>query len=139
DRRRDPPNIVVEEVTPIDSAIENLTGGVLLRLSAARATEEFLRKLHDVLVRYPGSCQVLIEVQPAAHSQARATIRLDRQWFVRPNRRLADELAGLLGEENLLLRPKPNVPNASDGGANGRRFSRPLTPHAAGPSGQGRP
>jgi DNA polymerase-3 subunit alpha len=123
DRRRDRPNIIVDEVTPIDRAIETLAGSVLLRLPPG-ATGELLQRLHDVLVRHRGSVGVLIELRPTAHGDVRATVRVGQEWSVEPTRGLVDELTGLLGEENLVLRPKRNASNGS--GWNARHFS-PVT------------
>ena len=49
----------------------------------------------------------MMEVAPLTRPDARAIVRPDAQWFVAPTRKLIDELVGLLGEENLVLKPKP--------------------------------
>jgi len=124
DRRRDRVSIVVDEVIPIDGAVEQLTAAVILRLPAGAAGGETLKRVHDVLVRHRGSCPVLLELRPSGRSDVRATMRLDRQWWVSPTRGLVDELLGLLGEENLLLRPRQSsaaVPNGNAGYWQGNR------------------
>ncbi len=122
DWRRERPNILVDEIIPIDQAIEQLTASVLLRLGPGQPGEDLLQRLHDVLVRHRGECPILIELRPAQQSDVRATVRTDRQWSVHPTRGLVDELVGLLGQENIVLMPKRANPNGGNG--NGRRFPR---------------
>ena len=122
DRRRERPNVIVEEIIPIDRAIEQLTGRVTVRLGAAGMGEENLRRTREALERHRGNCPVLFEVAPAGRPDVRATLRPDAQWFVQPSRQLVDDIEDLLGQENILLTPKPNA-NAN-GGGNGRRAYR---------------
>ncbi len=128
DRRRDRVSLIVQEVIPLDRAVEERTGSLLLRLPSGAAVAELLKRLHDVLVRHRpsrgsgrpgfdtelsrgalgegrGDCPVFLEIRPATRGDVRTIVRLDRPWCVRPNRRLIDELVGLLGEENIVLRP----------------------------------
>ena len=122
DHRRDRASLIIDEVIPIDRAIEELTGSLRLRLPVGASVEELLKRIHDVLVRHRGHCPVLVDLRPSVRGDVRTTIRLDKQWSVRPTRRLVDELVGLLGQENLLLVPRRAT--ASD--ANGRAFGRPV-------------
>ncbi len=122
DRRRERPNIVVDEIVPMDSAIEQFTGSFVLRLGGISPTSDLLKRLHEVLVRHRGACPIFLELRPASRPDVNATIRPDKQWFVKPSRKLVDELVGLLREENLLLRPKPMAPKQN---GNGRSFNRP--------------
>jgi DNA polymerase-3 subunit alpha len=123
DRRGERGGMIVEQVIPIDQAIEELAGSILLRLPAGGAGEEFLRRLHDVLIRHKGTCPILLELRPAGRGDVRLTVRLREDWFVNPTRRLVDELVGLLGEENLLLRPRRSPGDGSNG--NQARRNRP--------------
>ena len=115
DRHRDKPNIKVHEVIPIDEALGRLTGSLLLRLPPG-GDGDFLRRLHDVLVRHKGPAPVLVQVRPVKRPDVLVTVRLDRRWSVEPTRGLVSELVGLLGEENLVLRAKPQTgPNGGQG------------------------
>jgi DNA polymerase III subunit alpha len=120
DRRRERPNIIVDEIIPIDLALEQLTGTIGLRVSGTQCTgpggKEFLQRLHDVLVRHRGSCGLAMELTPLGHADVRAVVRPDKQWCVSASRKLVDELVGLLGEENLVLRPKPLESKQRNGG-----------------------
>ncbi|MFB3891393.1 MAG: DNA polymerase III subunit alpha [Phycisphaerae bacterium] len=136
DRRRERPSIIVDEVFPIDKAVEQITGTILLRLPGSQLTTQnsqldgFLKRLHDVLVRFRGNCPVIIEMRPAGRPDVKAFIRPDKTWHVQPSRRLVDELVGLLGEENLVLRPKAmETPRRSGyGRGNGTYYSNKPAP-----------
>ena len=117
DRRRERPSVLIDEVVPIDQAVAEMTGGLLCRLPATTELDELLAALKDLLARHQGHCPVFIELTPLSRAEARVTVRPDRRWFVSPDRQLIDDLAALLGEENLVLRPKSQ-------NGNGRRFGR---------------
>ncbi len=122
DRRRERPNIIVEEIIPIDRAIEQLTGQVTVRLGGTGVAEETLQRTREVLERHRGNCPVLFELAPPGQPDVRTTVRPDTRWFVQPSRKLVDDIEELLGQENLLLTPKPN--ENSNGRGNGRRAYR---------------
>jgi len=127
DRRRERPSIIIDDVIPIDGAIEQLTASVVLRLDETAVMGDSLQRLREVLVRHRGPCPVCLEIRPSCRRDVCATVRPDKQWFVKPSRRLVDELVGLLKEENLLLRPKQAAGNGRSGpNGNGGRFYRPV-------------
>jgi len=145
DRRRERPNIIVDEIVPIEQAVEQLTGLIVLRLgsmvtAAAAATpgggatgspqgNEFLQRLRDVLLKFHGNCQIIVEMTPSLRGDIKAYIRPDRQWFVQPSRRLIDELTGLLGEERFRLKPRPLANGRNGNGTgSGRYVPRPQQP-----------
>lgn len=105
DRRRERPNIIVDEIIAIDLAIEQLTGMVTIRVPAG-ARAELLASVRDALGRHRGACPVVLEVVPSLRSDVKAILRTDKQWCVQPSRKLVEELAAIVREENLLLRPK---------------------------------
>jgi len=107
DRRRQRPSIIVDELVPVDLAVGQLTCAVLLRLPPSADPGDVLGRLRDVLRRHRGNCPVFIELTPLSRAEARVTLRPDKQWYVAASRELVTELAELLGEENLVLRPRP--------------------------------
>ncbi len=123
DRNRERPSIIVDNLIAIDEAIEQLTGSIVLRLG--KGGKDLATRLSDILTRHRGQCPIFLQLAPMGQPLVRATIRPDRQWYVAPSRKLVDELVGLLGEENLLLRPRP--PQVRE---NNRKFFR------KGPGGQ---
>ena len=117
DLSRGRPSIIVDDVIPIDDAIEKLTGAVLLRMGPGGADGELLRRAREILSQHPGPCTVLLELRPRHRSDVRATVRAGAECSVAPSRGLVRKLTELLGEENLLLKPAP----AKENGSNGRR------------------
>ena len=107
DRRREKPSIIVDDLIPINAALEQLTLAIKLTLPGIQPGGEFLGRLQDVLTRHAGGAMLVLEITPATRGDVRCLLRPDRKWFVKPNRKLMDELIGLLGEENLTLSPKP--------------------------------
>jgi DNA polymerase-3 subunit alpha len=117
DRRRERANIVVEEVVPMDAAVERLTGALLLRLPAG-ADDALLGRLGEVLRAHGGDRPVRLEVTPQARPDVRAQIRVGPELHVAPSRALVAELAELLDEQNVVLQPA--------GGGNGAPGRRPI-------------
>ena len=117
DRRRQRVGLLVNQLIPIDRAIEEITGSLTLRLPAASDPGDLLAGLGEILGRHSGACPVHLELTPVSRAEARVTVRLDRRWHIAPGRALLDELAELLDEESLLLHPK-----RSNGNGNARRF-----------------
>jgi len=113
DKRREKPNIIIDEIVPIDQALETFTHAMLLRLPPCGPGSEFLNRLKDILTRHhanAGNAAVYFEVRPAARNDVTTLLKSDAKWHVRPTRKLLDELVGLLGEEKILLRAKPMPP-----------------------------
>ena len=116
DRRREKPSIIVDDVIPIDQAIEQLTFAIKLAIPTCGPGSEFLRRLQDVLTRHGGgNCMIVLEMAPTVRNDVKCMIRPDRKWFTKPTRKLMDELLGLLGEENLTLRAKELPPPSRRG------------------------
>jgi DNA polymerase-3 subunit alpha len=130
DRRNERIQIIVDEIIPIDSAVEELTGSVLLRLPPGGLNQTLLNHLGRILSNHRGNCPVFFELRPSAPGDALVTIRGNKRWSLQPSRSLADKLAVLLGQENLLLRPKRI---SARNGASRRKYARkpkPETPPA---------
>ncbi|MBI5726111.1 MAG: DNA polymerase III subunit alpha [Planctomycetes bacterium] len=131
DRRRERANIIIDDVMPIDQAVEQLTGEVWLRLDGQSQETHNLQAIRELLKKHHGACPVCIRLRPSANSQVSVCIRVESDHFVRPTRQFVDELVKLLGDQqNLLLAPKKAGPNggANSGhnGGQGRKFySRP--------------
>ena len=110
--------------------MEELTGSVLLRLPPGGLNQTLLNPLGRILSNHRGNCPVFFELRPSAPGDALVTIRGNKRWSLQPSRSLADKLAVLLGQENLLLRPKRI---SARNGASRRKYARkpkPETPPA---------
>jgi len=120
DRRRERVSLVVDEIVPIDNAIEQMTGSVILRPTAGARTEEQLQRLGELLGEHKGNCPIYVELTPLSRGDVRVTVRLGRAWYAQPSRALMTDLIDLLGDErHVSLQPKP-----SSGNGNGRRMFR---------------
>ncbi|MFW6154336.1 MAG: DNA polymerase III subunit alpha [Planctomycetota bacterium] len=128
DRRREEPSIIVEEVIPMDDAVERLTGRVDLALDTIVGDADRLRVLADTLVTARGSCPVHLSLSPPSAPQLRVCLRTDAQWRVAPSRRLMERLVSLLDERNVLFRGRP----AESTRGNGRRGWRQRNGQEAG-------
>ncbi len=120
DRRRERPSIIVDEITPIDQALEKLTGAILLHLPPSACNAELLDKLKQLLAANKGNAAIYLQMAPASHPDISATIRADKDWSVAPNRELVDALVELLDEANVRLRPRPQ--SNGNGRSNKRGF-----------------
>ena len=110
DRRRQSPQIIVDQAIPIEQAIETLTSAVTVRLGKSPDKQK-LEKLGEILGRYRGQCPVNIEVIPAARDDMSVAIRPANEWFITPGRPLYDELCEFAGDEkNVVLTPRNNIP-----------------------------
>ena len=110
DRRNERMQIIVESIVPIDLAIEEFTGQILLRLPPGVPDADFLEKLKGILTAHQGACPLVIELRPTMHNDVLATVRPDAKWSLAPSRALVAELTGLLGgQEYLKCLPKPLI------------------------------
>jgi DNA polymerase III alpha subunit len=137
DRSRDRPSIIVRDVVPLEQSLERLTGSILLRLHGPAAAaplpgisppgspQEVLQRLSTVLAQHKGPCPVYVQLRPAHKPDVRATIRVDKQWYVAPSRALVEELEDLLGgQECLVLSPRPQAAANGNGSGYGNGFAR---------------
>jgi DNA polymerase III alpha subunit len=128
DWRRERANIIVSDVIPIDKAIPQLTGRMVLRLTAQRAGREFLTQLRGLLEKHHGEIPLLFELTPTGRIDVRATIRADERWGVAPSRELLDELGEHLEQQDIVLVPKgEGNPSSSARGAYRRSGTYPRT------------
>jgi hypothetical protein len=126
-RDRDRPNIIVEEITPIDQALESFIGGVQVRLPAPPQTDLW-RQIADALRASIGPCPVHVLVRPIHRPDVLAEVRLGREMYIQPTRTVINKLEELLGDQALLkLQPRPP---AAPQRKNARRWSNNSKPQA---------
>ncbi len=123
DRSRERANIIVDRVVPIDGAVAELTGSIILRLPAGRQRDGVLAALKETLSTHSGSCPVFVTLHPDCCGDLRAVIKLHQQWAVTPSRELIDVLTELLADQaNITLRPRRTErPNGRNGSSSFRR------------------
>jgi len=137
DRRRETPQIIVDEAIPVDEAIQQLTAAITIRLKEMLRQEQ-LENLGRILREHAGTCGVFLEVAPATRGDVVPTVRPSDQWLVAPCRALYEALCEFAGEENVVLIPRRN--NGAGNNGAGRRYYVPRRQRqqtAFAPSGQG--
>ncbi|MCD4699902.1 MAG: hypothetical protein K8R91_04945 [Phycisphaerae bacterium] len=112
DRRRQSPQIIVDQAIPVDQAIESLTSAVTVRLEKV-LDENNLEKLGDLLNRHRGQCPVNLEITPADTSDMMVAIRSAGKWSISPSRLLYSELCELAGDGNVVLIARNNIPGGN--------------------------
>ena len=137
DRRRETPQIIVDQAVGVDSAIAELTAAVTVRL-AELPEQGLLKEFAAVIARHRGRCPLYVEVLPATRGDVLVGIRPSGDWLIGPSRELYEELCGLVGEKNVILRPKrTNGPLANGSGRRYRSARGPRQQAAFAPAGQG--
>jgi DNA polymerase-3 subunit alpha len=84
--------VTVEKVSPIDEARIALAKRLVIKLDEGRVNEDLLGRVQSALETFRGDCPVLVEYR---NGQAKAALRLDGQWRVRPSEDLVKRLTGL--------------------------------------------
>ena len=110
DRRRELPSIVIEQIIPIDEAIETLTASLLLRVPIILTDKQGLGRISEVLQRHKGNTDVTLELTPRNRDDARVQVKLDASKFVKPSPALLAELSDLLAADNVVLEGRPAPP-----------------------------
>lgn len=101
DRRRESPNIIVNEVIPLKEADGYLTTAVGLHLEPSRHRPETMVQLKPLLEKHRGNTEVFAQVMTPGSQKV--TLRLDRSVFVHVTPELVSELSQLLGESAVQL------------------------------------
>lgn len=128
DRTRERPQIIVEEIHPMDVAVRDFTAGMLLTLpDNTGKTGETLR---EILIKHKGNCAVQVNVRPACRNDVYVTIDVSREFFVQPDRKLMKDLEDFLIDQNYIrLAPRPVPP-----GRQRKGFQRKTSQGQAGPA-----
>jgi DNA polymerase-3 subunit alpha len=113
DRKREKPQVIVDSLVPIEQAIEELTGGMLLRLEQAASSD--LIALSDIFRRHKGRCPIMLEVAPTGRSDLRVQVRASADWSVAPSRKLYEELCLALGSQEKVVLKAKRIPTSSNG------------------------
>jgi len=100
DRKRETPSIMVNEVIPVEDAINRLTTGVMIKLDPTRHSSETLPQIKPLLEKHKGKMDVFCQV---AGSTGVVSIRLDRSIGVRPTKLMEEDLQMLLGNDAVQL------------------------------------
>ncbi len=95
DKKRETPSLLVNEVIPIELAVDRLTTSIGIKLDKLTDAPADLEKVRSTLQGHKGTREVYIKVQ--AGQGQRVTLRLDRDLSVKPSKSLVDELEATVG------------------------------------------
>ncbi len=100
DKKRETPSLLINEVIPIEDAVNRLTTGLMLKLDPTRHSADMLPQIKPLLMKYKGNSDVYCQVPSPA---GMVSIRLDRSVGVRPTKAMEEDLQMLLGNEAVQL------------------------------------
>ncbi len=118
DKRRENACLIVNDLTPVESAVEKLTTSVGIKLDRARHGPDTLESIRAILQRYRGPREVYVQV--SLTSGKKVSMRLDRDRGVRPTSGLVEDLEQALGGGAVQL--------SGDGARRQRRLAIQQTP-----------
>ncbi|MCD4825005.1 MAG: DNA polymerase III subunit alpha [Phycisphaerae bacterium] len=111
DRSRDRAQIIVDEVLPIDQALEKFTGRVDIILPPG-AGKKLSGSLLEAAQAHKGNLPLHLFARPTSQPSVTAEIRAGSQYSVTPSRDLMNALQELLGDQKFLkLRPRKIAPS----------------------------
>jgi DNA polymerase-3 subunit alpha len=101
DKKRETPSLMVNDVLPIEVAVEKLTTNVGVKLDRARHPADILPQLGAVLAKHPGKKEFYVQV-PTSDGK-KVSMRIGGERGVRITKDLIDDLSHLLGSDSLML------------------------------------
>jgi DNA polymerase-3 subunit alpha len=121
DRQRERPSILVDEILPVDEAVEKFTAALRLRLNGALLQEDRLKELQDLLCEHRGNIPLLLQVRPTSRPDVLTVIRPGSDWKVAVSRKLLRSLETFFSDQKEIGLVPRDLP-ASNGRK--RRFYR---------------
>ncbi len=100
DKKRETPSLLINEVIPIEDAVNRLTTGVMLKLDPTKHSADMLPQIKPLLQKYKGNSEVYCQIPSPAGT---VSIRLDRSVGVRPTKAMEEDLQMLLGNDAVQL------------------------------------
>jgi len=101
DKKRETPSLMVNDVLPIEVALEKLTTSIGVKLELTRHPLAMLPQLREVLGKHPGRKDLFIQV-PTSDGK-KISLKIGGERGVRITREFVDDLEHLLGKESLML------------------------------------
>jgi len=100
DHRREKPNIITEELIPLDGVTERLAAKVKIKLDAKDVTKEKIATIKSICQHYKGSSPVYVVLRTDKGS---VFARTDRAFSVTPDVDFCREMRQAVGEDNFQL------------------------------------
>src|SRR5688572_21792414 len=102
DKKRETPSLMVNDVLPVEVAVEKLTTNVGVKLDRTRHPADVLTQLQSILGKHPGKKDFLIQVATSDGKKVSMKVGGDGRG-VRITKDLIDDLQQLLGNDSLML------------------------------------
>jgi DNA polymerase-3 subunit alpha len=103
DRRRDPPELVISRIIPLEKGPAELTHGIVVRLHKGIHQSEHLERLLRLVRVRPGNLDLYLELV-GLENVRRAVYRAGASLCVRYDDRLIGDLEAIVGTGNVRLR-----------------------------------
>ncbi len=113
DRQRERPSILVDQVLPVDEAVEKFTAELRLRLSGSHLHEERIRDLQQLLRGHPGNIPLFLHVRPAGRPDVLTVIRPSQDWKVGISRSLLENLETFFTDQEPIRLVPRNLPSSN--------------------------
>ncbi len=121
DRRSREPNLIVEELIPLDQAEKKFADQVAIKFKRGFHTDNDVLRCSELLKRYPGRCSVAIVVETFEENKPRSPLnvmlRPSQAIKVSADANLKNDLQILLGPDNVRF----HFPKKRLGGGGGKR------------------
>jgi DNA polymerase-3 subunit alpha len=101
DKKRETPSIMVNDVIPIEAAIERLTTSIGVKLDRTRHSSDVFGDLKGVIKKHAGKKELFVQVQTA--DGTKVSLRVNGELGVRLTKDLVDDLEQLLGNGSVQL------------------------------------
>ncbi|MGF1632637.1 MAG: DNA polymerase III subunit alpha [Phycisphaerae bacterium] len=98
DRKRETPSLVINRIMPVEEAAKKLTTAVVIRLDSVSHTPEKLTEIKPLLQGHRGGTEVYCQL---AAANRKVTLRLGRDYYVRPDDDLLRQIEAVLGEGSI--------------------------------------
>jgi DNA polymerase-3 subunit alpha len=104
DKKRETPSIMVNEILPIDAAVDKLTTALILKLDRARHTLEHIEAARAIIKANKGGMPVFVQTQVNLGAEEKmVTFKVNNEMGAKISRTLVDDLRAKLGNEGVDL------------------------------------
>ncbi len=101
DRKRETPSIMVQEVIPIEDAVNRLTTGLVLKLDSSRHDAAIVPQIKPLLTQHAGRLPIYVQV--LTDERQTVTMKMNAELGIKPSIDLKENLERLLGNDAVQL------------------------------------
>jgi DNA polymerase-3 subunit alpha len=127
DRRRDPPELVISKIIPIEAASSELARGVVVRLHKGLQQDAELERLLRIVRIHPGGLDLYLEIV-GLENVRRAIYRAGASLRIRCDDKMVAEIETVVGSGNVRLLGARGATTRPDASAHAPAATRPAAP-----------